>query len=164
MGQNYCVHKYRWRVQRYWWRIYKRHSMHKIPLNVFHYSMHLMYIFFARFLPHAQMFKLTKPFENVNRKLRERARERERERSTCTSFWENQSNQCISGSTSRERSEVFFLKFCQSLNIQAPLEWPFPTVNSLTDYIYIVTFFIISWTYLQQKKNCSYDMSGGFTF
>ena len=41
VGQNFCVPKYRWRVQRYWWCIYKRHSMHKIKLNVFQYSMHL---------------------------------------------------------------------------------------------------------------------------
>ena len=39
--QNFCVHIYRWCVQRYQWRIYKCHSMHQIKLNEFYYSMYL---------------------------------------------------------------------------------------------------------------------------
>ena len=39
--QNFCVHIYRWCVQRYQWRIYKCHSMHQIQLNEFYYSMYL---------------------------------------------------------------------------------------------------------------------------
>ena len=36
VGQNFCVHKYWWCVQRYQWRISKRHSMYKIQSNVVH--------------------------------------------------------------------------------------------------------------------------------